>query len=155
MIRTASEAQRQADGERGSFLDACGSGDLNAVQRKLALYPELARVKDPARFNVTGLHHAAMKGQPAVATVLINSRADVDVTKEFGDTPLHLAALANQPEVIRVLLDASADREIKNTNGYTPLDTAMSCKHLEAVEALCSQSEPDIDTIVKFPPYSY
>src|SRR5262245_57603891 len=83
------------------------------------------------------LIHAACKGLPEIARLLIKHGADINKTDSFGATPLMYAA-HDSVEVLRVLLDAGAALQIKADFIYkTALDWAKSpngCE--EAVQLL-------------------
>jgi len=98
------------------------------------------RLADPAksvdRAGRTPLHHAAMRGHLAFATVLLQQRADPMRCDNVGATPLHLAAKAAfeavqaaqtgpAEDVIEVLLKARASTMSKDDTGSTPLELAI------------------------------
>ena len=88
--------------------------------------------------GMTGLHWAAENGNPEIASVLLESEADVEAVTRLGAyRPLHLAARRGHASVIQLLLDASADPEVESTTGsVTPLHFAAASGKAAAVQAL-------------------
>lgn len=113
---------------------AVRSGDVSALGKLLALYPELAaaRLGGMARGR-TPLHVATdwpgyFPNGPRIAQMLIDSGADVDARgKEdgTGETPLHWTASSDDADVARVLIDAGADLEAPGGSIGSPLDNAI------------------------------
>lgn len=69
----------------------------------------------------TPLHLAAVYGSAAIATRLIQKRANVNAVNEGGSTPLHFAAATGDAEIVKVLIDAGADVHAADALGNTPL----------------------------------
>lgn len=72
---------------------------------------------------------ASLTGNAAVARVLIEHGASVNLTNADGQTPLILAALGGHEELITALLEAGADVNAKTPHGLTALEIANSQKH--------------------------
>ncbi|KAJ4168311.1 hypothetical protein NW754_013645 [Fusarium falciforme] len=83
----------------------------------------------------TPLLWAAMNGHEAVARLLLEKGADLEVKDRNGYTLLMLAALKGHEAVARLLLERGADLEAKIGNGNTPLMLATYNGH-EAVARL-------------------
>ncbi len=88
--------------------------------------------------GMTGLHWAAENGNPEIASILLESGADVEAVTRLGAyRPLHLAARRGNASVIQLLLDASADPETESaTGGVTPLHFAAASGKAASVQAL-------------------
>ncbi len=88
--------------------------------------------------GMTGLHWAAENGNPEIASILLESGADVEAVTRLGAyRPLHLAARRGDASVIQLLLDASADPEAESaTGGVTPLHFAAASGKAASVQAL-------------------
>lgn len=69
----------------------------------------------------TPLHLAAVYGSPAIATQLIQKRANVNAVNEGGSMPLHFAAATGDVEIVKVLINAGADVHAADALGNTPL----------------------------------
>ena len=72
----------------------------------------------------TPLHLAAANGHAAVATLLIDNKADINAKNNSGYTPLHLAALNGKEAVATLLIAKGAQVNAKDKYGYTPLHWA-------------------------------
>ena len=84
----------------------------------------LDRGADPnarARFDMTPLHWAAMRGRAEVAGLLARRGARTDARNAYGMTPLHLAS---DDKVVAVLVAAGAQVNVLDGRGRTPLHTA-------------------------------
>ena len=101
------------------IYDAAVFGDLQKVDRLLALDPLAVNAKDEYGFTplhgVVGEHHFEM------AEYLIAKGADVLSKNDNGVTPLHLAS---SPEMVRILVKHGADLEAREDGGGTPLHLA-------------------------------
>ena len=88
--------------------------------------------------GMTGLHWAAENGNPEIASILLESGADVEAVTRLGAyRPLHLAARRGNASVIQLLLDASADPETESATGsVTPLHFAAASGKAASVQAL-------------------
>ena len=82
------------------------------------------------------LHLAALWGHDAVAQILIEHRADVNVKNNFGATALHWAAEYGTAAIAELLLDAGADPNAGDSGGRTPLHVAAENSHVGVVMVL-------------------
>jgi uncharacterized protein len=110
--------------ELAEFLLAEG-GDINAVSKNQTF----------AR-GVTPLHSALASRRTAVATLLIEKGADVNVRDAEGNTPLHSAAFHGNLPLVRLLLAKGAEVNSPNNAGNTPLAMASQNKQQETVDPL-------------------
>ncbi len=82
----------------GPFFAAVKSGDFAAVQQQLREDPALVSARDDA-FGATPLHWAALRGQEAVAGLLVGSGADLTAQNAAGETAEQVARRAKHPEI--------------------------------------------------------
>jgi len=71
-----------------------------------------------------------------VVRLLLESRANTEITNNLNQTPLHVAAEWGRSDVLPFLLDAHADIDARNHVGKTPLCLAAGAGHLECVRLL-------------------
>jgi ankyrin repeat protein len=102
-----------------TIFDASREGDADVVRGLLESDPELVTATDDD--IRTPLHYAAAYGHVEVATVLLDSGAEIDALEEDEETPLHYAAWRSELEVGRMLIGSGADLEIRNAWSRTPL----------------------------------
>ena len=91
---------------------------------------------DPNARNTAGetpLMVAALKGQPEVASALIERGAVIDPP---GWTPLHYAAAGNSQPVLELLLKQGAVVDARAPNGRTPLMMAVLHASEDLIDAL-------------------
>ena len=67
------------------------------------------------------LAYAARVGDLALARILLQNKAYINVQDDFGYTPLRWTAAAANAEVVKLLLENGADPNIKDKLGNTPL----------------------------------
>ena len=87
----------------------------------------------------TPLHMAALWDSRAVAELLLDRGAKIDVRDEYQQTPLHTAAMGNSRAVAELLLDRGADYEARNKNQLTPLHLATITNSQAVAELLRSR----------------
>ncbi|VDI65961.1 oxysterol-binding protein-related protein 1/2 [Mytilus galloprovincialis] len=83
------------------------------------------------------LHLAVYFGHTAVAKLLLEHDADVNIVNSVGDTPLHRAAYTGRHEAVTLLVQHKADIHVINAEGFSPKDVARNKdinKLLEAAE---------------------
>lgn len=63
------------------------------------------------RYNLTPLHHAAMRGNTEVVRLLLAStqRSDIDNPDIQGSSALHIAATYDNKDVVEILLEKGAN----------------------------------------------
>lgn len=122
------------DGESPLMLAAQG-GSLPLVQLLLAGGADVAAHDDSAN---TAIHYAVRANQLEVLrTLVVQERANLDVTNDDDETALHLAPLVSQTaEILICLLDAKADLAITDSEGCTVLHRAIRAHNLECVKQL-------------------
>jgi ankyrin repeat protein len=91
------------------------------------------------QFKVWPIHSASAHRDPAVSLelvkLLLEWKANPNVTQAGGWTPLHQAAAHGREESAKVLLDHGASLTIKSDDGRTPLEMARAKGH-DSLESL-------------------
>lgn len=114
--------------------DAAARGDTAAVS---ALLTRGADVNSGQGDGMTALHWAAMRGDPALATMLLQAGGNPKAATRVGAyTPLLLAAKLGHGGVVGVLLDGGADASAETDNGTTALMFAAASGDVASVERL-------------------
>lgn len=114
-------------------------GRLEALKLLLAAG---ADVNAPARnaMQVRPLHSAVAHRQPdvalAMAEMLLDHGADVNVAQHGGWTPLHQAAAHGHTAMVRLLLAHGADPTARSDDGRTPADMARPTPYDEVLALL-------------------
>lgn len=108
----------------GEIHDASAAGDLNKVKALLEADSRLLESKGNVGFRP--LHSACFAGQAAVANLLLDRGADVNLRDDFQNTPLGRACyVAGQdPALVERLIEQGADVNSQGYNGLTPLHYA-------------------------------
>ncbi len=85
----------------------------------------------------TPLHLAAAKGELAIAVILIDRGADLEVPGEpEGAHPLHTAALNGPTRMVELLIDRGAKVDARDEAGRTPLMIAAAFTHTSVARSL-------------------
>jgi hypothetical protein len=90
----------------------------------------------PFTARVSPLHEACSKGHQTVASLLIDSGADVDIVGPLDMTPLHIAAEADYPRIVNLLIESGADVNAQGFRGQYPLHLAAAAKDEFVLEIL-------------------
>lgn len=105
------------------IIKAAKTGDLQAVTDLLTADPQLVTALD--RDGSTPLHCAAWKGHALVATLLLDSGADMNAHNEnshWGTTALHAASHGNNKAVVELLIQRGAEVNLRSPlNNLTAL----------------------------------
>jgi hypothetical protein len=125
----------QAKGINVNFLNSANESALMyaALKGQLALAKLL--ISKDADVNKTGwtpLHYAATNGHVDVIQLLLDNHAFVDAASPNGSTPLMLAAQYGTPQAVKLLLDEGAEPLQKNEQGLTPIDFARRASRIDA-----------------------
>jgi ankyrin repeat protein len=81
------------------------------------------------QYNSTGeslLHLAVVSNADAVAQLLLDRHADINIIDDQGDTPLHYATQDNQVFMVELLFARGANTQIRNKEGKLAIDYATS-----------------------------
>jgi ankyrin repeat protein len=125
----------QAKGINVNFLNSANESALMyaALKGQLALAKLL--ISKDADVNKTGwtpLHYAATNGHVDVIQLLLDNHAFVDAASPNGSTPLMLAAQYGTAQAVKLLLDEGAEPLQKNEQGLTPIDFARRASRIDA-----------------------
>ena len=82
----------------------------------------------------TPIFYAA--GAARTMQLLLNKRAEVNITNRLGNSPLHYAAAANSLVCVEMLVRYGADRSLRSTIGLTPFQLASSLRKDQAAKYL-------------------
>ncbi|MEM7559323.1 MAG: ankyrin repeat domain-containing protein, partial [Planctomycetota bacterium] len=80
---------------------ACGLGDVRAVKIMIA---GGAKVNEQTGWKNTPLVFAAMAKQPKTMKLLLDAKADTELTNVFGSTAMHYAAVGDDPALVTELI---------------------------------------------------
>jgi len=115
--------------------DAIKKDDVQAVAKAIregadvnAFYPSGA--------SLTALAKAAESDSLKVAKLLIEKKADVNLSDQRGGTALKQAALNNSTNVAELLLKQKADANAQDKSGYTPLMFASEAGFYDVAQLL-------------------
>jgi len=118
-------------GETALHLRACSAGKRASVK---LLLEKKANPNARDFMGLCALHGASQYGLPEIVSMLIASRADVDVTTNTGFTPLHMAChfsltlSEGHARCVEVLLEHRADtNKLSSNSGSTPLALLRDC----------------------------
>ena len=90
-----------------------------------------------AQIVVRPIHAAAADGgSTAIARLLLDAGADVNVRQPGGFTPLHAAAQVGNDELVALLLEHGADPHARLDEGRTPADLARDAGHRDVAERI-------------------
>ena len=93
---------------RGTFHSAALLGDLELVQKYVALYAgESLDIEDAS--GMTPLHWASMAGHLAIVKLLVEHGANVDALNKGLNSSMLLAAAFAREEIVMYLMDNGAD----------------------------------------------
>ena len=125
----------------GNIFDAVNHLDPEAVEDFVKKDPKL--VDKTNEQGVPVLIFSIAKGQPVIATILVNNGAEVNV-RDTGNlsrdyTPLHWAARQGHNDLVRLLLEKGADPNAVSKSGETPLHLTSSQGKIETAEILISK----------------
>merc|ERR1711972_744917 len=76
------------------------------------------------RKSFSPLSVAACNGHLGVLQILVDSNANLNMSKQDGSTPLLIAACNGKADVVKFLCDARAEVNKTSTQGLTPLRAA-------------------------------
>ena len=109
-------AVRNRNAEMVKALIAAGA-DVNAKGVPVDSNPQALNAGN----ILVPLAYTARVGDLALARILLQNKADINVHDDLGYTPLHSTALAANAEMVKLLLENGADPNIKDKLGNTPL----------------------------------
>jgi ankyrin repeat protein len=86
--------------------------------------------------GLTPAQICCMQGHDKCLLLLLDHRADPNLTDRHGRTPAHFACIGGHVKCLRLLLGRGAEINIKSIDGYTPLDIARINKRYKCEELL-------------------
>jgi ankyrin repeat protein len=94
-------------------------------------------INQPFEQGITPLHVAVINNQEAIAELLIQSGALIQVADHnTGATPMHLAAVYGRPNLMKLLLNKGADHNCAMKFGLTPFLLAAQFGHPQVMQLL-------------------
>ena len=111
----------QAEKPKTDLMAAILMDDLEIVKQHIEAGTDI-NMKDQLSGS-TPLIAAATFGNTAIARVLIDANADLEIKNNEGSTALHGAAFFCRIEIVQMLIDAGADKSIRNNYGSTPRES--------------------------------
>lgn len=107
------------------LMAAAMNGHLDVVKHLVAAKAKLNFVHNHQEGD-TALMFALAKGHTAIARLLIDSGADINIRNKLGVSSLMIAVAEGNEEIARKLLDKKADLTAKTDKGMTALDIAIA-----------------------------
>lgn len=95
--------------------------------------------------GVTPLHCAVHQGHEEMIELLLDHKANFNLTCKQGNTVLHVAADQGHRKIIRTLLHSRMNSRTANEQGLTALQLAIGTCHDEATVPLLIKSRFDMD----------
>merc|ERR1711865_932135 len=138
------EEERVAKAKAVNLVTAVKENRLADVQLVCQYAPE--KVNDEDRFGQIALDMAIDKNLLAVAELLVQAKADVNVQSDSGNRgyALHWTASMNSLAMAELLVQAKADVHAKDQNGFSALHIAAWSKSLPIAELLV-QAKVDVN----------
>ena len=134
LISSAAFAQTAPVRKDTRLAEAAMQGDRDGVR---VLVGQKADVNSAQGDGMTALHWAALKGDVAMADMLLKAGATVKATTRIESlTPLYMACNTGNAPMVELLLKAGADPNAANVNGTTVLMTAAASGNADAVRML-------------------
>ena len=93
--------------------------------------------------GLTALTFAARQGNIDSARILLEAKADVNQTTEFGWSPLLVATENRNYQLGKLLIDRGANVNLANKHGWTPLYLATDNRNIEGGDY--AVPKPDMD----------
>ncbi|XP_042399864.1 probable E3 ubiquitin-protein ligase XBOS32 isoform X1 [Zingiber officinale] len=131
-----------ASGER--LVMAAREGDLEETKALLEYNPQLVKYSTFG-LRIAPLHHSASHGHHEVASVLVESGANINLRNSSGQTPLMLACLHGHWEVVQILMLFKANiHKSDYLSGGTALHFAALHGHTRCIRLLLVDYIPSI-----------
>ena len=132
--------------EKGASIDASSISGTPLSQAIHARASDVAKVlidagADPraegeGSMVVPPVHSAALGGDVALLTSLLDKGVDVNTATASGSTILHMGAVGGNAEVVRFLLGRGAKVDVRDASGQTPLHAASEGGSVAALRLL-------------------
>jgi ankyrin repeat protein len=112
------------------LIDAAEAGNLADMRHCIAAYADVnyqSKKEPPEKEGMTAVHMAARNGHHAAVEILIENRANLNVTEPSQyNTALHYAAANGYSAIVQTLVRSGANTDARNHRGLTPLLMATS-----------------------------
>ena len=97
------------------LMISCAHNGVETVKEILAKYQELENhiIDDTDTLGWTALHHAAKSGSLECIKLLLENKAEIDVTTDKNETPLFLATKHNHPDIVEFLTENNCQLQTK------------------------------------------
>jgi len=125
-----------------AIIEAASDGDLGQVQELLDTGVDVDTRSDDA--GTTPLGWACVRGDIAMAEMLLEHGADPNIVNVHGVRPIHVAIEKAPYEIIAMLLDANADASAAWEGGQRPLHIAAKAGRADVAAALIAHGA-DVD----------
>lgn len=106
-------------------MSAIGDGDVETVERLVAVRPDLGRVRDAS--GASAIQIAAYHGQPEIAVLLAEAAGEIDLVE---------AVVLGEPNEVARRLDAGESADSRSRDGFPLLGLAAFFGHRPIVEML-------------------
>lgn len=123
------------------FIDAVRKNDINLVKSMIGTFGP-AIIDTPDSLDETALATAAWLGRTDIATLLVDTGANIEKVDGMGRTPLLCAVRTNNIPIVALLLESGADTSTRDENGRTPSMLAQHHKHQEIIDLLRTGPDP-------------
>ena len=139
---TATAASTRVEPPKVDIHTAVITDNIEALKQHIAAKSNLNE-KDPLGGS-SPLISASLFGKTAMAKMLIEAGADVNLQNNDGSTALHTASFFCRPEIVKMLLDKGADKTIKNKYGQTAYESVAGpfAEVKNTYESLSKMLEP-------------
>lgn len=120
-----------------NLITAVQSGSIKQIQQ------QLKNGEDPDQtdeLRETPLHHAVRK-DPEIVKILINTGADTNRRNTGGITPMMLAAGAGKEDIVELLKKGGANPGIRDYRGFSVYDWALRGGHIDLAKKLKKEVE--------------
>ena len=104
-----------------------------------------AEINDRNLNGGTALMYSAIRGNSETVLLLLDHGAEVNAAAKFGWTALMVAAAKGHAEITYILIDHGAEVNIRDVYRWTPLMRASFSGHEQAVAALLSDANIDVN----------
>lgn len=116
------------------FFKAADRGDIDEVRRSLESGVDINTID--TRSGNAALHMAAGKGFVGLVSLLLDSKADIDLPGRDGMTALHFGAATGNEKVVDILIARGASPALRDLSGRTAAELAEGAGHKSAAEMI-------------------
>ena len=126
------------------LMRAIRNGDIDKVKHLIAEGADINTKNDiderPLHYAIKSNYNTKQKDgklipiefhhltSPDIIKTLIEAKADIHATNNFGGTPLHYASFFGHEEAISLLVEAGANANARDNNGDAPLHLARNTR---------------------------